>query len=65
MQTTCSKCKGKRKIPEKECKNCNGEGIKEQLEKLNVKIPAGINTGNHLRLQGKGNEGDKEQEIYF
>jgi len=57
MQTTCSKCKGKRKIPEKECKNCNGEGIKEQLEKLNVKIPAGINTGNHLRLQGKGNEG--------
>jgi len=57
MQSTCHKCKGKGKIPEKECPSCNGVGIKEQLEKLNVKIPAGINTGNHLRLQGKGNQG--------
>ncbi len=57
MQSTCHKCKGKGKTPEKECTNCNGAGINEQLEKLNVKIPAGINTGNHLRLQGKGNEG--------
>ncbi len=57
MQTTCHKCKGRGKVAEKQCTKCAGIGLKEKAEKLSIKIPAGINSGNHLRLQGKGNEG--------
>lgn len=57
MQSPCHKCKGAGRIPEKECHSCAGVGIKEKQEKLSVKIPAGVDSGNHLRLQGKGNEG--------
>lgn len=56
-QTTCRKCRGVGKVAEKECKECSGNGFETKKEKLSVKIPAGINTGNHLRLSGKGNEG--------
>jgi len=57
MQTTCKKCSGTGKVAEKQCRECDGNGFITVDEKLKVKIPAGINTGNHLRLQGKGNEG--------
>lgn len=57
MQTPCKKCAGTGKIAEKECKHCQANGFTSVEEKLKIKIPAGINTGNHLRVQGKGNEG--------
>jgi len=57
MQTTCKKCSGSGKSADKECKHCQGNGFVTVDEKLKVKIPAGINTGNHLRVQEKGNEG--------
>jgi molecular chaperone DnaJ len=56
-QGVCPTCHGKGRIAEKKCKNCNGNGFISNKTKLSVKIPAGINTGNHLRLAGKGNEG--------
>ena len=59
MQSVCHQCKGAGKIIEKPCKQCNGQGIQRQQKKLQVKIPAGINTGNHLRLRGEGNAGTK------
>ncbi len=56
-QTTCRHCKGKGNVAEKECKDCNGNGLITEKEKIDIKIPAGINTGNHLRLKNKGHEG--------
>jgi len=56
-QVTCRHCKGTGKIADKECSSCNGGGFLTKRTKLSVKVPAGINTGNHLRMQGKGHEG--------
>jgi molecular chaperone DnaJ len=59
MQSVCHQCKGAGSVIEKPCKQCHGEGVQREHKKLKVTIPAGINTGNHLRLQGEGNAGTK------
>jgi len=56
-QSTCRQCSGKGQVAEKECEECNGNGLITEKEKIKVKIPPGINTGNHLRMQGKGHDG--------
>jgi molecular chaperone DnaJ len=56
-QAVCHTCSGRGQISEKECKHCAGNGFLAKQTKLSVKIPAGVNTGNHLRLEGKGHEG--------
>ena len=56
-QSTCRTCGGRGEIPEKECTKCNGSGFIALKTQLSVKIPAGINSGNHLRISGKGHEG--------
>jgi len=58
-RSTCSKCHGEGEIIEKPCKKCGGAGRIKQKRKIKVKIPAGVNTGNHLRLQGQGNSGER------
>lgn len=56
-KTTCSNCKGKGKSYERTCSNCKGTGkVKETITK-EVKIPAGVNTGNQLRIAGAGEMG--------
>lgn len=56
MQTiaTCPRCGGKGQIPEKHCKNCGGDGIVRNQSNYKVKIPAGIDDGEAIRLTGKG-----------
>lgn len=56
-QTTCPKCNGFGEVIEKPCRNCNGKGRVRAQKTIEVKIPAGIETGMHLRLQGEGNAG--------
>jgi len=56
-QSVCHTCHGKGQIAEKECKHCAGNAFLAKQTKLAVKIPAGVNSGNHLRLEGKGHEG--------
>lgn len=52
--TTCQECEGSGKIPEKRCSKCAGKGrLKEQVT-LKVKIPAGIDDEQIIRLEGKG-----------
>jgi len=50
----CSRCQGKGKIPEKPCAVCNGYGILKKKEEVAVKIPAGIQNGEMIKLSGKG-----------
>jgi molecular chaperone DnaJ len=54
---TCSQCRGAGKVIAKPCPTCRGEGTIEKMRKLTVKIPAGIATGQRLRLSGEGESG--------
>ena len=54
---TCPQCRGKGKIISKPCSVCSGAGRVTRERKITVKIPAGISTGQQLRLQGEGEAG--------
>ena len=56
MQTvvTCPNCHGRGEKHSKKCKNCGGDGILSKPSEIKVKIPAGIDTGESLRLTGYG-----------
>ena len=54
---TCGQCRGAGKVIAKPCPACKGDGTIEQTRKLTVKIPAGIATGQRLRLTGEGEAG--------
>lgn len=56
-RTTCPDCKGKGKTYESSCSKCKGVGKIKKNKDLEVKIPAGVDTGNQLRLSGKGDSG--------
>ncbi len=56
-QTTCPVCQGKGKEITKKCTTCNGEGIESHNKDVEVKVPAGIDTGQQIRLEGYGNKG--------
>ena len=57
-ETVCPTCHGSGKKMEKPCRKCHGEGRVHKKENLSVKIPAGVDTGNQLRLAGKGAAGE-------
>jgi molecular chaperone DnaJ len=54
---TCGQCRGAGKVISKPCPSCRGNGTVEKTRKLTVKIPAGIATGQRLRLSGEGEAG--------
>ena len=54
---TCGQCRGTGKVIAKPCATCRGQGTTEQQRKITVKIPAGIATGQRLRLTGEGEAG--------
>jgi len=59
-QTTCPDCQGEGKAYEKKCAKCSGIGIIRDEVKLNIKIPAGIDNGETIRLVGQGGAGPKD-----
>jgi molecular chaperone DnaJ len=54
---TCPQCRGAGKIIAKPCSTCRGAGRVARERKIKVKIPAGIATGQQLRVQGEGEGG--------
>jgi len=54
---TCPQCRGAGKVITKPCQTCRGAGRIAHERKITVKIPAGIATGQQLRLQGEGEAG--------
>jgi molecular chaperone DnaJ len=52
--TVCPTCSGTGKVPEKICTVCNGKGTQTKLEKIELKIPAGIDDGAIIRLRERG-----------
>ena len=57
---TCPECKGEGTIPEKPCNVCKGEGRTKMQETIEVTIPAGIDTNQVIRMDGKGEAGRKQ-----
>ena len=57
VQQTCPTCNGRGKIIPEPCSKCHGEGRVEKTKTLSVKIPAGVDTGDRIRLTGEGEAG--------
>ena len=57
VQQTCPKCKGSGKTIEDPCYSCGGAGKVRGSETISVKIPAGVDNGDRVRLSGKGEAG--------
>ncbi len=57
VMRTCANCSGKGQIIKNPCKECRGAGRVEKEKKLEIKIPAGVETGSRLRINGEGEGG--------
>ena len=57
IQQTCPKCHGTGRIIPEPCKDCHGAGRVKQHKTLAVKIPAGVDEGDRIRLSGEGEHG--------
>ncbi|RUO56064.1 molecular chaperone DnaJ [Pseudidiomarina homiensis] len=58
VQQPCPHCRGRGKVIKDPCRTCHGEGRVERTKTLNVKIPAGVDTGDRIRLNGEGEAGE-------
>jgi molecular chaperone DnaJ len=57
LQQTCPRCRGSGKIVKNPCDKCLGQGRIRSNKKLSVKIPAGVDNGDRIRLSGEGEAG--------
>ena len=57
VATTCPQCRGAGRTVSKPCPTCHGSGRMSHERKITVKVPAGIATGQQLRLQNEGEAG--------
>ncbi|WP_394388460.1 molecular chaperone DnaJ [Shewanella woodyi] len=58
VQQACPTCHGRGKIIKDPCNSCHGEGRVEKSKTLSVKIPAGVDNGDRIRLSGEGEAGE-------
>ena len=54
--TNCKTCGGTGKIIKEKCNYCRGSGLSQQSVKIKVKIPAGIDDGQTIRMRGEGEQ---------
>lgn len=54
---TCSRCEGAGRVIEKPCRQCKGQGRRERLSKITIRIPPGVDAGARLRSSGNGEAG--------
>src|SRR5580704_14269753 len=57
LQQTCPRCRGMGTVVRNPCDTCLGQGRVRRAKKLSVKIPAGVDTGDRIRLTGEGEAG--------
>ena len=55
--TTCPQCSGRGKIVKTPCNTCRGKGKVRRTQKIKVKVPAGVDDGQTVRLRGEGSVG--------
>jgi len=56
-RVSCDRCEGTGKVPEKPCHECKGTGYTRREKTLSVKIPAGVDNGQRIRVAGEGEAG--------
>ena len=59
VQQTCPTCSGSGKVIADPCNACHGQGRIEKTKTLSVKVPAGVDTGDRIRLTGEGEAGEQ------
>lgn len=59
ISSTCPHCNGYGKFISKPCDTCRGTGKEQISKKVQLKIPAGVETGSRLRLRGEGEAGSQ------
>jgi len=66
-QVTCDVCLGKGKVPKVKCHTCHGAGVFKKESEIKVKIPAGIENGEMIRLTGGGEavSGGQTGDLYI
>lgn len=57
-QAVCPTCHGSGKSVKRKCEKCHGKGYEHKRVSVEIKIPAGIQSGQQLRVQGKGERGE-------
>src|ERR1700753_1711435 len=57
LQQTCPRCRGNGTVIKNPCDTCLGQGRVRRSRKLSVKVPAGVDTGDRIRLNGEGEAG--------
>jgi molecular chaperone DnaJ len=55
----CPTCHGTGTINPNPCRTCNGRGVVPRSERINVKIPPGVDNGSKIRVAGMGGPGEK------
>jgi len=58
IQQTCPRCQGRGTIIPEPCETCRGGGRVEEQKSLSVKVPAGVDNGDRIRLAGEGEHGE-------
>ena len=61
-QSSCPKCHGQGTVIKAKCTECHGAGKIQKTSEIELKIPAGAETGTNLRIQGAGEAGDNGAE---
>jgi len=59
LQQTCPKCRGTGQMISDPCPSCHGQGRIQEQKTLSVKVPAGVDNGDRIRLSGEGEAGEK------
>lgn len=57
LARTCHACNGAGEVVKNPCRSCSGSGLKTRDSKLKVKIPAGVDSGQRLKMRGEGEPG--------
>jgi len=60
--TACGRCQGEGRIIPNPCPDCRGSGRTRQTRKIEVKVPAGVEDGQQIRLSGEGEAGPRGGE---
>jgi molecular chaperone DnaJ len=54
---TCGQCNGQGTVIRDPCRSCGGSGVMQKTQSLNIKIPAGVDSGSRLKLRSEGEGG--------
>jgi molecular chaperone DnaJ len=58
LQQTCPHCQGSGTVISDPCNTCHGKGRVQERKTLSVKVPAGVDSGDRIRLAGEGEAGE-------